>query len=51
MTLREVVEQALEYEREAWEGDEEVNGGDLVEWFGEWRARAAAALAADAGLP
>lgn len=29
----------------AWpqfDSDEEVNGGDLVEWFGEWRARAIA---------
>lgn len=27
-----------------WENDEPVNGGDMVEWFGEWRQTALAAI-------
>ena len=27
-----------------FDGDDDVNGGDLVEWFGEWRARVKAML-------
>lgn len=29
--------QAIDYEEEAFRLDEDVNGGDLVEWFAEWR--------------
>lgn len=36
--------EALRYEAEAFDDDTEVNGGDLVEWFAEWRQRVKAAL-------
>jgi hypothetical protein len=39
--------EALEYEREAWEADEDVEGADLVEWFGGWRERVQALLLAE----
>ena len=30
--------QALDYEREAFEKDTEIDGSDMVEWFSKWRA-------------
>jgi hypothetical protein len=42
--LHALLAEALTYEREAWETDDEVGGADLVAWFGDWRARADAAL-------
>jgi hypothetical protein len=44
--LHALLAEALTYEREAWETDDEVGGADLVAWFGDWRARADAALIA-----
>jgi len=41
--LHALLLQALDYEREAWDEDEQIEGGDLVEFFGEWRRRAEAA--------
>jgi hypothetical protein len=37
--LRALLVEALDYEREAFETDEGVEGGDLCEWFSEWRDR------------
>jgi hypothetical protein len=37
--LDELAREALAYEREAFEDDTDVNGADLVEFFGEWRQR------------
>jgi hypothetical protein len=34
-----LVGEALAYEAEAFDGDEDVNGGNLVEWFADWRKR------------
>lgn len=31
------VERALDYERKAFEGNLPVNGGDLADWFANWR--------------
>lgn len=42
---RAVIADALAFKAEAFEGDEEVNGGDLVEWFSGWRETAKAAIA------
>lgn len=41
-----LLDEALSYERAAWGTDEEINGGDLVDWFGEWRERVKAELVA-----
>ena len=45
--LREVVDTAIQawpqFDMDGTDDDCEVNGGDLVEWFGAWRARAKAA--------
>jgi hypothetical protein len=42
--LESAVLAALAYEAEAFDGDEPVNGADLVDWFADWRADAKAAL-------
>lgn len=44
--LADVVRDALAFRADAFEGDEEVNGGDLVEWFSGWREQAKAAISA-----
>lgn len=46
--MRAAISDALAFRPEAFEGDEELNGGDLVEWFSGWRETAKAALA---GIP
>lgn len=43
--LLEVLEDALDYRRDAFEGDESVSGADLVEFFSIWRERAKNAIA------
>jgi len=48
--LHALLLQALDYEREAWDEDEQIEGGDLVEFFGEWRRRAEAALTSLRGV-
>jgi hypothetical protein len=47
MTLRDVVGEALEAFGEEFDNDTEINGGDLVEWFAEWREMAKAVVAAE----
>jgi hypothetical protein len=41
---RDLLREAESFERTAFENDTEVNGGDMVEWFAEWRARVLSAL-------
>lgn len=43
--LLEALEDALDYRRDAFEGDESVSGADLVEFFSIWRERAKNAIA------
>jgi len=38
--------EAMAYEAEAFDADEEVDGGDIVGWFAEWRHRVNAAMGA-----
>lgn len=47
-TVDDLIAEALGFEADAWTNDEDVNGGDMVEFFGEWRQRMAAALKAKA---
>ena len=42
--LLALMSEALDYGREAFEEDDEVDGGDMVEWFLDWRTRVAAAM-------
>lgn len=35
-----LIAEALAFEADAFENDEDVNGGDLLEWFADWRQRA-----------
>lgn len=42
--LHRIILNALDYEREAFEEDTDVEGADLCEFFSEWRRRAEAAL-------
>jgi hypothetical protein len=39
-TMRVILEEAVEYEKVAFDSDRAVHGGDLVEWFAKWRFRA-----------
>lgn len=43
--LFQILDDMLAWELEAWESDGEIDGGDLVEAFGEWRSRLKNALA------
>jgi hypothetical protein len=43
-TKEALLRDALAYEAEAFEDDEEINGGDLVDWFAAWRRRVRASL-------
>lgn len=45
--MRKLLREALSFERKAFDTDDEVNGGDLVEWFAEWRERVTATLTAE----
>lgn len=36
-TIDALVVKALDYQAEAFDHDEPVDGGDLVEWFAAWR--------------
>jgi hypothetical protein len=40
ITMRAVLEEAVSYEKVAFERDMGIDGGDLVEWFAKWRVRA-----------
>ncbi len=44
-SIEDVLEEAVSYMAEEFEDDEEVDGSNLVEWFGEWRQRAKTVLA------
>lgn len=37
--MRQLLEEAVRFEEKAWDEDDGLSGGDLVEWFGEWRQR------------
>lgn len=37
--LTRLLEEAIAYQAEAFETGDEVQGGDLVEWFAGWRTR------------
>ncbi len=43
-SLTELIQEAIGYEALAFEADDEIDGGDLTEWFADWRQRAKAAL-------
>lgn len=45
-----VLQEALDQFGEAFEADEEVDGGDLVEFFAEWRKRVRAAMKPAGGV-
>jgi hypothetical protein len=42
--METLLQEALDYEADAFNNDQPVNGADLVDWFAEWRQRAAATL-------
>lgn len=42
--LRKLLQEAVNYEREAFEDNNHINGADLVEWFAGWRLRVEAQL-------
>ncbi len=42
--LESLIREAVNFEAEAFDADEGVNGADLVEWFARWRMRAKAAI-------
>ena len=41
--LESLIREAVNFEADAFDADEGVNGADLVEWFAQWRLRARAA--------
>lgn len=43
-SVEAVLQDAVNYLANAFDSDEEVDGANLVEWFGEWRQRAKLAL-------
>lgn len=44
MTPLQMIEQAVEHWREEMEGDGEIGGADMVDWFCQWWAEAAFVL-------
>ncbi|MBB2157357.1 hypothetical protein HLH33_13720 [Gluconacetobacter diazotrophicus] len=44
--LRPFIEAALAYQATAFDEDEPIDGGDLLEWFALWRVAAREALVA-----
>ena len=42
--LESLIREAVNFEADAFDADEGVNGADLVEWFAQWRVRAKAAI-------
>jgi hypothetical protein len=42
--LADLLQEAVDYMSDEFENAEDVGGAALVEWFGEWRLRAALAL-------
>lgn len=45
--LIDYVNEALDYQADAWEADESINGAELVDYFGEWRKRVKRILGRD----
>jgi hypothetical protein len=41
-SLESILHEAVNFEAEAFDDDENINGADLVEWFAQWRRRARA---------
>ena len=41
--LESLIREAVNFEADAFDADEGVDGADLVEWFAQWRLRARAA--------
>lgn len=39
ITAAALLREALDHQADVFDHEDEVNGGDLVEWFGEWRER------------
>lgn len=39
-SLEALLDEAVNFEAEAFDEDQEISGADLVEWFAEWRCRA-----------
>lgn len=50
VTPETVLRELLDYERDAFEDDTEVDGADLVDWFAAFRERVKAVLGQEAGL-
>ena len=42
--LESLIREAVNFEADAFNTDEDVNGADLLEWFARWRVRARAAV-------
>ncbi len=42
--LESLIREAVNFEADAFDADEGVNGANLVEWFAQWRVRARAAI-------
>ena len=41
-SLESILYEAVNFEAEAFDDDQDINGADLVEWFAQWRRRARA---------
>ncbi len=44
IVMEALLSEALAFENEAFEEDEPVDGGDMVQWFSEWRVRVKALM-------
>lgn len=50
-SLFDLIQEAIGYQALAFEADEDIDGGDLTEWFADWRARVKAAMRSTPALP
>jgi hypothetical protein len=41
-SLESILHEAVNFEAEAFDDDQDINGANLVEWFAQWRRRARA---------
>src|SRR6266852_7507429 len=39
-SLESILHEAVNFEAEAFDDNQDINGADLVEWFAQWRRRA-----------
>jgi hypothetical protein len=46
-SLESILYEAVNFEAEAFDDDQDINGADLVEWFAQWRRRARAIVRTD----